>query len=351
MPGIKQFFRFFCVLTTVFALGIVLGVWPGMAHGDSDEDGGRFCSRTARLAFAACGNEVQDDSLVAKAICVNITDEQERKDCIREAMTTRNEELEGCKEQRDARLEVCEAIGEERYDPEFDPEDFEERIGDFQNNNPYLPLQVGNSWTYKGGSEEIFIQVLDKTKRIEGVTCIVVRDQVFDNGKLVEDTNDWEAQAKNGDVWYCGEEVKDFETFEGDNPPNPELVAIDGSFKAGRNGDKAGILFPGDPNDGMVYRQEFSLGNAEDVAEVLTTSFACDGSSEYDKFVPVTLMDFCKNACNDVHCVVTKEWSPLEPGVFEWKYFAPCVGMFLEVNPDTGETVELVEFTINGSCS
>ncbi|MDH3237105.1 MAG: hypothetical protein OEM42_01060 [Deltaproteobacteria bacterium] len=343
----RQFLRFFCVLTTVFALSIALGVRPGIAHGDSDEDGGRFCSRTAWLAFAACGNEVRDDSLVADAICVNISDKEDRKECIREAKRTRKEELESCIEQRNARLEVCEAIGEERYDPDFDPESFEVS---FNNNNPYLPLTIGNSWTYEGGSEKIVVEVMGETKLIEGVMCIVVRDQVWDEDKLVEDTNDWEAQAKNGDVWYCGEEVKDYETFEGDEPPLPELVAIDGSFKAGRNGDKAGILFPMSPEVGQVYRQEFSLGNAEDVAEVLTTTFACDGKSEFDEFVPDTLKNFCQGACEGGDCVVTKEWSPLEPGVFEWKYFAPGVGMFLEANPDTRDTVELVGCTVSELC-
>jgi hypothetical protein len=42
------------------------------------------------------------------------------------------------------------------------------------------------------------------------VTCVVVNDKVTMGGVVVEDTNDWVAQARDGDVYYCGEEVKDF---------------------------------------------------------------------------------------------------------------------------------------------
>jgi hypothetical protein len=337
---------------TVSTLCLSLAVQPALARGHHKGDKDRFCSQTAQLAFAACGNEVQDDYLVASAICLNISDRRDRKECSREADTTKAEELEGCYEQRDARLEVCDAIGEGRYDPEFDPEDFVAELDDFKNNNLYLPLMVGNSWVYEGGAERIEVDVLSETKLIDDVTCIVVRDQVFEDGELVEDTADWEAQATNGNVWYCGEEAKDYETFDGDDPVLPELVSIDGSFKAGRDGDKAGLLFPGAPEPGQTYRQEFSLGNAEDMAEVLTVTFDCDENSEYYKFVERSSLEtFCETACDGGDCVVTREFSPLDPGVSEWKYFAPGIGMFLEANLETGEIVELVEYCIDGNCS
>jgi hypothetical protein len=68
----------------------------------------------------------------------------------------------------------------------------------------------------------------------------VVRDIVREEGRLAEATDDWFAQAKNGTVWYCGEEVKNYESFEGDRPMRPELVNVDGSFKAGRDRVLAG---------------------------------------------------------------------------------------------------------------
>ena len=105
-----------------------------------------------------------------------------------------------------------------------------------------------------GANEFTTVQVLNSTKLIAGVTCIVVRDQVFEDGDLVEDTDDWFAQAKDGNVWYCGEEAKDFESFKGDEPRKPELVSIDGSFKAGVTATSraSSSLRPQKPGD--VYR-------------------------------------------------------------------------------------------------
>ena len=73
---------------------------------------------------------------------------------------------------------------------------------------------------------------------IDGVTCHVVNDVVEEDGEVIENTDDWYAQHVNGDIWYCGEIARDFETFEGDDPDDPELVEIEGSFKTGRDGDK-----------------------------------------------------------------------------------------------------------------
>jgi hypothetical protein len=163
------------------------------------------------------------------------------------------------------------------------------------------------------------VEVLNQTKLIAEVRCIVVRDQVTVNSDLIEDTDDWFAQNKDGNVWYCGEEVKDFESFEGDNPRRPELVSIDGSFKAGRDGDKPGIIFQASPTPGQVYLEEFSLGNAEDVTEVLSTTYTFGSNPELDQFVPQPLVErFCSG-----DCVVTKNFSLLEPGVFARKYYSP----------------------------
>ena len=87
------------------------------------------------------------------------------------------------------------------------------------------------------------VEVLKETKLIDEVRCIVVRDVVTEDKHVIESTNNLYAQAKDGNVWYCGEETHSFETFKGDRPMNLELVSIDGSFKAGRKGDKPGVIF------------------------------------------------------------------------------------------------------------
>jgi len=202
-------------------------------------------------------------------------------------------------------------------------------------------------WEYRGGAESNTVEVLDETKRIEGVTCIVVRDEVRKGGDLAEATDDWYAQARDGNVWYCGEEVKDFESFDGDDPRRPELVSIDGSFKAGRDGDKPGVIFQALPTAGQSYLEEFSLGNAEDVTEVLSTSYAFGGEAELDRLVPRPLAALL---CSG-DCVVTRNYSLLEPGVSARKYYARGIGVFLEVNPDTGEVVQLVSCSFDPRCA
>jgi hypothetical protein len=179
------------------------------------------------------------------------------------------------------------------------------------------------------------------------VTCIVLRDLVSKDGDLAEATDDWFAQAKDGNTWYCGEEAKDFESFDGDNPRRPELVSIDGSFKAGREGDKPGIIFLASPKKGDVYREEFSLGNAEDATEILSTTYAFGNAPDLDRFVPPQLGQlFCPG-----DCVVTKNFSLLEPGVVARKYYARGIGFFLEVKPDTGEILRLVDCNFDARCA
>lgn len=314
----------------------------GNDHGDKVG----FCSQTANLVFRACGHEVQDDFLIASAKCINISDEKEQAQCFADVKAARSEDEQLCRDQRIGRLDVCESLGESRYDPGFDPANFDDPKSP-TNPNPYFPLVVGNRWEYRGGDEINTVEVVDETKLIGGVRCIVVRDQVFKNGDLAEDTDDWYVPAKDGNIWYCGEEVKDFESFEGDDPRKPELVKIDGSFKAGRDRDKPGIIFQASPIPGQVYVEEFSLGNAEDVTEILSTTYAVGNDPELDRLVPRPL---AKLLCAG-DCVVTKNFSLLEPGVFARKYYARGIGFFLEVNPDTGEVIQLVNCNLDSRCA
>lgn len=324
---------------------VMVFTYPGTGEAQRN----RFCAQTTQALFAACLAEKLDDKLVKKAICINIADEADREACFDELKEERKESDELCREQRKGRLEVCKALGENRYDPNFDPALFDDPKNP-TNPNPYFPLTVGNRWEYVEGSDEtVTVEVLNRTKLIDGVTCIVVNDVVAENGDLVEDTDDWVAQAKNGDVYYCGEEAKDFEFFDGDDPEAPELVSIEGSFKAGRDGDKSGILFLASPTVGKVYRQEFSVGNAEDLAEVLSTTYKFGVTPELDQLVPQELADLL---CAAGDCVVTKDFSPLSPESVERKYYAPGIGLFLEVKPNNGEVgAQLVDCNFNPRCA
>ncbi|MGI8740295.1 MAG: hypothetical protein ACR2KU_11980 [Gammaproteobacteria bacterium] len=304
------------------------------------------CTATARTVFGACQNEIKDDFFIAQAICINESDAAERARCVEDAKSERVESNQLCAEQRSLRLEACAVLGQGRYDPDLNPALFENNFANLTNPNPYFPLRIGDRWEYREGTKSVTVEVLNQTKLIEGVRCIVVRARDVEDGKLVEDTPDWYCQAKDGDVWYFGEEVKDFESFAGDRPMKPELVSCDGSFKAGRHGAKPGIIFRRFPTAGEVYRQEYALGNAEDINQVLSTSYAYGNAPELDRLVPRRLAQlFCAS-----DCVVVKDYTPLEPGDFARKYYAPEVGLFLEVKLNARESVPLVGCNFDPRC-
>ncbi|MGD8345372.1 MAG: hypothetical protein PVI38_14645 [Desulfobacterales bacterium] len=330
------------VVLLVILFIVVLG--PGLLDLDSSQalakkKGGRFCSQTATAAYKACLNETQDDYNIAVGNCINVSDGGERADCYREAKADRREAIRECKDQRAARRDVCEDLGQDRYDPTLDPADFVAdplQIGGAVAPNPYWPLVPGTTWTYENeeGGETIIVEVLDEIKEIEYpadsgqfFNCIVVNDVVTDTdgGDVIEDTLDWYAQDLDGNVWYFGEIAQNFE--------DGELVDIEGSWTAGVDGAKPGILmwaydrFGSDPPQ-EVYRQEFFLGDAEDIGEFV----------EWVDSIEIRGRTY-------TNVLKTKDYTPIEPDVFEFKYYAPGVGLILEEayedDVPTGETVEL----------
>jgi hypothetical protein len=297
------------------------------------------CSVTAFAALKACRHEVRDDLWIAVGACSNLSDEEARDDCLEEAGEAFREDEALCREQSDARLEICAEIGEAAYDPQLDPTqfvDFEKVVaGEEFEPNPYFPLIPGTKWIYivkdEAGHklERIKVEVLAKTKEILDINCIVVRDRVWEldeegQGELIEDTLDWYAQDLAGNVWYMGEIAKNYE--------DGELIDIEGSWKAGRDLAKAGLLMPVDPLAGQWYRQEFLLGEAEDMAEVAgyVDSLSVRGTTYTD-------------------VLQTRDFTPIEPEVLEYKYYAPGIGPVLEENPEDGERVELVRLRIPGA--
>lgn len=238
---------------------------------------------------------------------------------------------------------VCEALDEDRYDPDLDPADFEL---EFTGINPYFPLVPGNEWVYEGEDEVVTVRVLDETKLINGVTCVVVNDLVTEDGLALEDTDDWYGQHSDGTVYYFGELSRNYEVFEGDDPEVAELVDLDGSFKAGIDGAKAGVLMLGSPAEGAIYRQEWALAEAEDIAAVVKTGYGYGSDAVLDAMIPE---DLAEALCDD-DCVVTNNYTPLEPGVEEIKFYAPGIGFFYEIKPEDGESVQIVSCNSGPRC-
>jgi hypothetical protein len=193
--------------------------------------------------------------------------------------------------------------------------------------NPYLPMSPGSRWVYHetaadGTSQRVVVKVTKQTKLIaNGVTARVVRDTATSKGQVVEDTFDWYAQDKRGNVWYLGEDTKEY--------VNGKVSSTEGSWEAGVDGARGGIVMPAHPRVGRQYRQEHYPGHAEDTARVLSL----DDQAQ----VP---------AGHYQPTVLTKEWNPLEPKALEYKVYARGVGLVLELGVSGDlDRAELLRFT------
>jgi hypothetical protein len=204
---------------------------------------------------------------------------------------------------------------------ELDPSKFSTKI-----DNPYWPMAPGSRWLYRetdgeGGAQRVLVTVTGQTKRIaNGIEARVVHDVVSEAGAPVEVTDDWYAQDAEGNVWYMGERTAEYE--------NGKVVSRAGSWEAGVDGAQPGIVVLAEPRPGLAYRQEYYAGEAEDRAKVLSV----------DEQAEVPFGHF-------TGVVMTKDLTPLEPKVLEYKLYAPGVGpvMTLDASGESGRE-ELLSF-------
>ena len=184
--------------------------------------------------------------------------------------------------------------------------------------HPYLPLTPGTTWTYRGklegvSSTDVFT-VTSQRKVILGVATTVIHDQVFQQGDLVEDTFDWFAQDASGNVWYFGEDTKELD--------HGTVVSTEGSWEAGVNNARAGIFMPATPTVGQAFKQEDAKNVAEDCTKIADLHASIQ--TPY-----VTTSDALK----------TEEFSLLEPGVLDNKYYVKGIGNVKEQTVQGGDDV------------
>ena len=219
--------------------------------------------------------------------------------------------LAGCGVGEPRSIDPAGVDGLEIPTPSPAPADFVSEI-----DNPYLPLAPGNVWQYdvvEDGEviETNEVRVTDDTREVAGVTTTVVHDVVKDaEGAVIEDTYDWYAQDTGGNVWYFGEDTTTLEEGE---------QTTEGSWEAGVDGARAGLVMAAHPRVGDGYYQEFRDGVAEDRAEVLALDV---NRGEWTRLVE------------------TLDTTPLEPGLEERKFYAEGLGLVLEESET--ETVTLV---------
>jgi len=176
--------------------------------------------------------------------------------------------------------------------------------------NPWFSLRPGTTFTYVGEKDgqpsRDVMTVTHRTAVIGGAPCVVVDDRLYLSGRLAERTTDWYTQDAQGNVWYFGEATAELDR-------HGRVTGTSGSWRTGVKGAKPGIYMPASPRVGQSGRQEYYRGQAEDHFQVLSLSAS----------VRVPYL-------HSSHALLTKEWTPLEPGVLDHKLYVRGIGMVLE---------------------
>jgi len=226
-----------------------------------------------------------------------------------------------------------------RIDTTFDAGDFSGSSAVID--NAYMALPENTTFVYrsigKDGCEVNDTTVTNVTPMIDGVETRQVHDVVYEDddcdgtrGFLSEDTLDWYAEDVDKNVWYFGEDTKSY-----CDPTQPNVVcSTEGSWTAGMNDAEPGIVMLADPANGDSYRQEYAE-EAQDMAKVLRTNARVDLVFE-NEIDPDSYH----------HCVVTKEWSPLEHGAIEHKFYCAGSGL-LVVNELQGGPIRTELVAVN----
>lgn len=297
-------------ITAAALASTILAVLPTSA------DAAGICDKTTASAATACNHLAASAYNYDLGNCANVVNIIDRGKCRAKAEREFAAAGKLCTAQANSGRSICNDLGQKAYDPKINPADFSPVI-----DNPWLPMKPGSKYVYRNKSEnaEVVITVTNKKIKLMGVTCIVVHDVNSVGGVIEENTLDYFAQHKDGSVWYFGEDTISYEDG---------IANTKGSWRAGLNGAKPGIVMFASPAVGNTYRQEFFLGEAEDVAQ----GFAIKQQVK----VPAGTYN---------NAYQTKDFTALDPGNFENKYYVRGIGNVLVTNPATGVREELVSFT------
>jgi hypothetical protein len=169
--------------------------------------------------------------------------------------------------------------------------------------NRYFVLEPGFQLVLEGGGTKLQITVLNEIRLVNGVNTRIVEEKEWKGGELYEISRNFFAICRQTrDVFYFGEEVDFYE--------NGRVVRHDGSWLAGTGRNRAGLAMAGTPRTGMRYYQEIAPGVAMDRAEIASVNETCQTPAGRFR-----------------DCLKVREESPLEPGVTEYKYHAPDIGL------------------------
>jgi hypothetical protein len=168
--------------------------------------------------------------------------------------------------------------------------------------NPYFILEAGYQLVFEDDDERVVKTVLDETKMVDGVECRVLEERETKKGKLVEVSRNYFAISKRtNSVYYFGEDVDEYK--------DGKVTAHGGSWLAGKDGAKFGLMMPGVPLLKARFYQEVAPKLAMDRAEIVALGITLKTPAGEFK-----------------NCLKIEETSPLEPNVKEFKLYAPGIG-------------------------
>jgi hypothetical protein len=183
--------------------------------------------------------------------------------------------------------------------------------------NPYLPLSKYRTCELRGRQDDGTRErnTLTRLRRTRAFTVggqrvrtVIIRDRAYEDGRLVEDTRDYFAQADDGTVHYFGEHV--------DNIRRGRVVDHQGSWLYGRDTAVLGVIMPANPQLGDQWR-------SEDVPRI---------TIESDRLEETGLR---ARAGGRLHTGVIRVSEFTQPeGEVEYKLYAPGVGVITEYAPD-----------------
>ena len=175
--------------------------------------------------------------------------------------------------------------------------------------NPCFILQPGYQLVFEEDDpqgEKLVISVLNETKIIDGIETRIVEERETVKGELKEISRNFFAiSKKTNSVFYFGEEVDIYR--------DGKLAGHEGAWISGENDAKFGLMMPGTILLGARFYQEIAPGAAMDRAEIVEMGLTV--RTEAGEFA---------------ECIKIEETTPLEPGIKEYKLYAPGVGLIVD---------------------
>ncbi len=286
--------------------------------GNGGMGGTNACIPSGLAAMTSCKLDAQSSYALDLANCKNLT-KTDQPMCKQEASTAQKNSMRACNSQMAARMSQCGWMGNYGYAPVMNSADFVQDV-----TNPFMPLVPGTTFMYNGatsgGLKQMEFNVTGNTSVILGVTTTEVDVKTSVAGNMTENDTEWFAQDTTGNVWLFGKNANQMS--------DGLVVGVAGSWTAGVGGAMPGIVMEATPTLGNAYRQDFSIGMAEDMATVMSITESV--SVPYGSWA---------------NCLKTSETTPLAPSAQRYMYYCSGVGNVQMENAASGDTLQLITVT------